>query len=79
MSQLKGKTANQVTGRSRHLCVASGSRGVEGTAGTSRMNREVHVRICGGLEVRFLWPTRQRCGKRPANSGSGVRREDERE
>jgi len=23
------------------------------------MNREIHVRICGGLEVRFLWATRQ--------------------
>ena len=22
------------------------------------MNREIHVRICGGLEVRFLWATR---------------------
>jgi hypothetical protein len=27
-------------------------------AGRSRMNREVHVRICGGLEVRFLRSTR---------------------
>ena len=24
------------------------------------MSREVHVRICGGLEVRFLWSTRRR-------------------
>jgi hypothetical protein len=26
--------------------------------GTSRMSREAHVRICGGLEVKFLRPTR---------------------
>ena len=25
---------------------------------TSRMSREVHVRICGGLEVKLLRPTR---------------------
>jgi len=29
-------------------------------AGTSRMNREIHVRICGGLEVKFLRSTRRR-------------------
>jgi hypothetical protein len=29
--------------------------------GTSRMNREVHVRICEGLGVKFPGPTRQRC------------------
>jgi len=28
-------------------------------AGTSRMNREVHVRICGRLEVKFLRSTRR--------------------
>jgi hypothetical protein len=27
-------------------------------ADTSRMSREVHVRICGGLEVKFLRSTR---------------------
>jgi len=27
-------------------------------ADRSRMNREVHVRICGGLEVKFLRSTR---------------------
>ena len=27
-------------------------------AGTSRMNREVHIRNCGGLEVKFLRSTR---------------------
>lgn len=28
-------------------------------AATSRMNREIHVRICGRLEVKSLWPTRR--------------------
>jgi hypothetical protein len=28
-------------------------------AATSRMNREIHVRICGRQEVKFLWPTRR--------------------
>ena len=27
-------------------------------AGTSRMNREIHVRFCGRLEVKFLRSTR---------------------
>jgi len=31
-------------------------------ADTSRMNREVHVRNCGGLEVRFLRSTRRHKG-----------------
>jgi hypothetical protein len=30
--------------------------------GTSRMNREVHVRICGRLEVEFLRSTRRSSG-----------------
>ena len=30
--------------------------------GTSRMNREVHVRICGRLGVKFPEPTRQLSG-----------------
>jgi len=34
-------------------------RGGARMAGTSRMSREAHVRICGGLEVRFLRSTRQ--------------------
>ncbi len=37
-------------------------------AGTSRMSREAHVRICGGLEVKFLRSTR------PANSRRGINR-----
>ncbi len=35
------------------------SRGGEGMADRSRMNREIHVRICGGLEVRVLRSTRR--------------------
>ena len=31
-------------------------------ADRSRMNREVHVRICGGLEVKFLRSTRLQSG-----------------
>ena len=38
-------------------------RGGARMAGTSRMSREAHVRICGGLEVKFLRSTR------PAKSG----------
>ncbi len=33
-------------------------RGGSRMAGTSRMSREAHVRICGGLEVKFLRSTR---------------------
>ena len=41
-----------------------GTRGFDGgrqlsTDGTSRMNREVQVRICEGLGVKFPGPTRQ--------------------
>src|ERR1700730_5006418 len=43
--------------------VTGGARGFNGgrqlsTDGTSRMNREVQVRICGGLGVKFPGPTR---------------------
>ena len=38
-------------------------RGGARMAGMSRMSREAHVRICGGLEVKFLRSTR------PADSG----------
>jgi hypothetical protein len=42
-----------------------GARGFDGgrqlsTDGTSRMNREVQVRICEGLGVKFPGPTRRR-------------------
>ena len=33
-------------------------------AGRSRMSREIHVRICGGLEVRFLRSTRRRADEK---------------
>jgi hypothetical protein len=33
-------------------------RGFKRMADRSRMNREVHVRCCGGLEVKFLRSTR---------------------
>ena len=29
------------------------------------MNREIHVRICGGLEVKFLRSTRLKDGENP--------------
>ena len=40
------------------FCVGLRPRGFKKKAGTSRMNREVHVRFCGGLEVKFLRSTR---------------------
>ena len=40
------------------LCVGLRPRGFMRMAGTSRMNREAHVRFCGGLEVKFLRSTR---------------------
>ena len=45
--------------------VTGGARGFNGgrqlsTDGTSRMNREVQVRICEGLGVKFPGPTRRR-------------------
>jgi hypothetical protein len=42
------------------LCVALPWRRGKGRAGTSRMSREIHVRICGRLEVQFLRSTRRR-------------------
>ena len=51
--------------------VTGGARGFNGgrqlsTDGTSRMNREVQVRICEGLGVKFPGPTRQSLPRRPA-------------
>ena len=40
-------------------CIGSESRGSKSKAGRSRMNREIHVRICGGLEVKLLRSTRR--------------------
>ena len=41
------------------LCVALKRKRLKGTADTSRTSREAHVRICGGLEVKFLRSTRR--------------------
>jgi hypothetical protein len=38
--------------------------------GTSRMNREVHVRICGGLGVQLPGPTRQFPGPTRRSAGN---------
>ena len=40
------------------FCVGLKLRGFKRMADRSRMNREVHVRFCGGLEVKFLRSTR---------------------
>ncbi len=40
-------------------------RGFKRMADRSRMNREVHVRCCGGLEVKFLRSTRLNTWKSP--------------
>ncbi|UCD32820.1 MAG: hypothetical protein JSV38_02735, partial [Desulfobacterales bacterium] len=40
------------------FCVGLKLKGFKRMADRSRMNREVHVRFCGGLEVRFLRSTR---------------------
>jgi len=40
------------------FCVGLGPRGFKRKAGRSRVNREIHARICGGLEVKFLRSTR---------------------
>ena len=40
------------------FCVGLKLRGFKRMADRSRMNRKVHVRFCGGLEVRFLRSTR---------------------
>ena len=39
------------------FCVGLKLRGFKRMADRSRMNREVHVRCCGGLEVKFLRST----------------------
>ena len=41
------------------FCVVLRPKGFKSMAGRSRMNREVHVRCCGGLDVRFLRSTRR--------------------
>ena len=56
-----------------------GTRGFDGgrqlsNGGTSRMNREVQVRICEGLGVKFPGPTRRsRCRRRiGCSSNTGI-------
>jgi len=50
---------NQETGRNRiSFCVGLRLWGFRRMADRSRMNREVHVRICEGLGVKFPWATR---------------------
>ena len=61
MSQLTGSWGQpDELGGALSVCVGLKSEGFKSKAGTSRMSREVHVRICGGLVVRFLRSTRRR-------------------
>ena len=61
MSQLTGSWGRpDQLGRVVSVGVGLESKGFRSEAGTSRMSREVHVRICGGLVVRFLRSTRRR-------------------
>ena len=46
------------------FCVGLKLRGFKRMADRSRMNREVHVRFCGGLEVKFLRSTRLTLGNK---------------
>ena len=53
---------------SKGQLATGGARGFDGgrqlsTDGTSRMNREVHVRICEGLGVKLPGPTRREGGE----------------
>jgi len=59
MSQLTGTMGQPAMGGAHSLWVGLRPRGLKRMAGTSRMNREIHVRNCGGLEVKFLRSTRQ--------------------
>src|SRR5258707_14008565 len=47
-----------VNGQPEELLVLAEAGGLP-RGGTSRMNREIHVRICGRLGVKFPGPTRQ--------------------
>jgi hypothetical protein len=50
---------NQATGRNRiSFCVGFKPWGFKRKADRSRVNREVHARICGSLGVKFPWATR---------------------
>jgi hypothetical protein len=71
MSQLKGRSSQPGSWEELvSLCVGLKPEGFKRMAGTSRMSREVHVRICGGLVVRFLRSTRH-CMMRRENPISG--------
>ncbi len=59
MSQLEGRFSQpEYWEELISFCVGLKLRGFKRMADRSRMNREVHVRFCGGLEVRFLRSTR---------------------
>jgi len=61
MSRLTGSLGQpERVGGALSFCVGLKSKGFKRKAGTSRMSREAHVRICGGLVVRFLRSTRRR-------------------
>jgi len=64
LAQRAGSTAS--AGGALFTGVGLPLRGGARMAGMSRMSREAHVRICGGLEVKFLRSTR------PARSGRYV-------
>ena len=59
MSQFKGSFSQPEMGGALSLCVGLKLRGFKRKADRSRMSREIHVRICGGLEVKFLRSTRR--------------------
>jgi hypothetical protein len=59
MSQLTGNGSQPGDWEELEIfCVGLGPRGFKRKAGRSRVNREIHARICGGLEVKFLRSTR---------------------
>jgi hypothetical protein len=61
MSQLTGSWGQpDELGGALPVCVGLKSGGFRSKAGTSRMSREVHVRICEGVGVRFPHATRRR-------------------
>jgi hypothetical protein len=54
MSQLTGNGSQPGDWEELEIfCVGLGPRGFKRKAGRSRVNREIHARICGGLEVKF--------------------------
>ena len=60
MSQLTGSGSQPVDWEGLEIfCVGLRPRGFKRKAGRSRVNREIHARICGGLEVKFLRSTRR--------------------